>query len=42
MTEAANTSETWVKFYQSTLRNNSEDSHLHNRRREKIKSYQGL
>jgi hypothetical protein len=29
MTEAASTSETSVNFYQSTRRNNSEDSHLH-------------
>jgi hypothetical protein len=29
MMEAASTSETLVNFYQNTLRNNSEDSHLH-------------
>jgi hypothetical protein len=34
MTEAANTSETSVNFYQTTRRNNPEDSHLHIRRRE--------
>jgi hypothetical protein len=28
MTEAANTSETSVNFYQTTRRNNPEDSHL--------------
>jgi hypothetical protein len=30
---AANTSETLVNFYQTTRRYNSEDSHLHTRRR---------
>jgi hypothetical protein len=29
MMEAANTSETSVNFYQTTRRNNPEDSHLH-------------
>jgi hypothetical protein len=29
MMEAASTSETSVNFYQTTRRNNSEDSHLH-------------
>jgi hypothetical protein len=38
MMEAASTSETSVKFYQTTRRNNSEDSHLHTRRRENLKS----
>jgi hypothetical protein len=38
MMEAALTSETSVKFYQTTRRNNPEDSHLHTRRRENIKS----
>jgi hypothetical protein len=39
MMEAASTSETWVNFYQTTRRNNPEDSHLHTRRRENLKSY---
>jgi hypothetical protein len=39
MTEAANTSETLVNFYQTTQRYNPEDSHLHTRRRENLKSY---
>jgi hypothetical protein len=30
--------ETSVNFYQTTWRNNPEDSHLHNRRRENLKS----
>jgi hypothetical protein len=34
MMEAANISETSVSFYQTTPRNNSEDSHLHTRHRE--------
>jgi hypothetical protein len=38
MTEAASTSETSVN-YQTTLRNDPEDSHLHTRRRENLKSY---
>jgi hypothetical protein len=37
--EAASTSETLVNFYQTTLRNNPEDSHLHTRRRENLKSH---
>jgi hypothetical protein len=37
--EATSASETLVKFCQSTRRNNPEDSHLHTRRREKLKSY---
>jgi hypothetical protein len=36
--EAASTSETSVHFYQTTRRNISEDSHLHTRRRENLKS----
>jgi hypothetical protein len=36
--EAANTSETSVKFYQTTRRNNPEDSNFHTRRRENLKS----
>jgi hypothetical protein len=36
--EAASTSETSVNFYQTPWRNNPEDSHLHTRRREKLKS----
>jgi hypothetical protein len=39
MMEAASTSETSVNFYQTTRRNISEDSHLHARRREKLKSH---
>jgi hypothetical protein len=37
--EAASTSETSVTFYQITRRNNPEDSHLHTRRRENLKSH---
>jgi hypothetical protein len=39
MTEAASTSETSINFYQTTRRYNPEDSHLHTRRRENLKSY---
>jgi hypothetical protein len=39
MIEAARTSETLVNFYQTTRRYNPEDSHLHTRRRENLKSY---
>jgi hypothetical protein len=40
MMEAARTSETLVNSYQTTRRYNSEeDSHLHTRRRENLKSY---
>jgi hypothetical protein len=38
MIEAASTSETSVNFYKTTRRNNPEDSHLHIRRRENLKS----
>jgi hypothetical protein len=38
MMEAASTPETSVSFYQTTRRNNPEDSHLHTRRRENLKS----
>jgi hypothetical protein len=38
MMEAANTSETSVNFYQTTRRNNLEDSHLHTRRRDNLRS----
>jgi hypothetical protein len=38
MMEAASTFETLVNFYQTTWRNNSEDSYLHSRRRENLKS----
>jgi hypothetical protein len=34
--EAASVSETSVNFYQTTRRNNPEDSHLHTRRRENL------
>jgi hypothetical protein len=37
--EAASTSETLVKFYQTTRRYNPEDSHLRSHRRENLKSY---
>jgi hypothetical protein len=37
--EAASISETSVNFYQSTPRNNPEDSHLYTRHRENLKSY---
>jgi hypothetical protein len=40
MMDAASTSETSVSFYQTTRRNSPEDSHLHPRRRENLKSYQ--
>jgi hypothetical protein len=40
MMEATSTSETSVNFYQTTRRNNPEDSHLHNRRRENLQSLQ--
>jgi hypothetical protein len=39
MMEAASTSETSVNFYQTTRHSNSEDSHLHTRRRENLKSH---
>jgi hypothetical protein len=39
MMEAARTSETLVNFYQTTRRNNPEDSHLRTHRRENLKSY---
>jgi hypothetical protein len=37
--EAASTSEKLVNFYQTTQRNNPEDSHLHTRRRKNLKSH---
>jgi hypothetical protein len=37
--EAARTSETLVNFYQTTKRDNPEDSHLRAHRRENPKSY---
>jgi hypothetical protein len=36
--EVASTSEASVSFYQTTRRNNPEDSHLRTRRRENLKS----
>jgi hypothetical protein len=39
MMEAARTSETLVNFYQTTRCYNPEDSNLHTRRRENLKSY---
>jgi hypothetical protein len=38
MMQAESISETSVNFYQTTLPNNLEDSHLHTRRRENLKS----
>jgi hypothetical protein len=40
MMEAASTSETSVNFYQTTRCNTPEDSHLHTRSHEKLKSHQ--
>jgi hypothetical protein len=40
MMETARTYETSVNFYQTTRRNNPEDSHLCTRRREKPKSHE--
>jgi hypothetical protein len=37
--DAVSTFETSVNFYQTTRRNNPEDSDLHNRRRENLKSH---
>jgi hypothetical protein len=42
MIEAGNTSETSVNFYQNTQRNNPEDSHLHTRLLENLKSHKGF
>jgi hypothetical protein len=39
MMEAVSTSEMSVNFYQTTRRNIPEDSHLHNRRLENLKTY---
>jgi hypothetical protein len=39
MIAAASTSETSVNFYRTTRHYNPEDSHLHTRRRENLKSY---
>jgi hypothetical protein len=39
MMEATSTSETSVNFYQTIRRNIPEDSHLHTRRRENLKSH---
>jgi hypothetical protein len=39
MMEAASTSKTSVNFYQTTRRNTPEDSHLHTRRLENLKSH---
>jgi hypothetical protein len=41
MIEAASTCETSVNFYQTTRRNNPEDSHIHTRRRENLISHEG-
>jgi hypothetical protein len=37
--ESASTSETSVNFYRTTRRNIPQDSHLHTRRRENLKSH---
>jgi hypothetical protein len=37
--EAENTSKTSVSLYQTTRRNIPDDSHLHTRRRENLKSH---
>jgi hypothetical protein len=42
MKEAASSSETSVNFYQTTRRDIPEDSHIHNRRRENLKSQPGI
>jgi hypothetical protein len=42
MMEAASTPITSVSFYQTTRRNIPEDSHLHIRRRENLKSHKVL
>jgi hypothetical protein len=39
MMSAARTSDTSVNVYQTTRRNNPEDSHLHIHRRENLKSH---
>jgi hypothetical protein len=39
MMEATSNSETSLNFYQTTRHYNPEDSHLHIRRRENLKSY---
>jgi hypothetical protein len=41
MMEVAITSETSVNFYQITRRNIQDDSYLHTRRRENLKSHSG-
>jgi hypothetical protein len=40
MLEAAKPSESSINFYQTTRRNIAEDSHLHTRRRDNLKSQQ--
>jgi hypothetical protein len=42
MMKATSTSETLVKFYRITRRENPEDSNFHSRRREKLKSHHEL
>jgi hypothetical protein len=42
MMEAVSTFETSVNVYQTTLRINPEDNHLHIRRRENLKSHFNL
>jgi hypothetical protein len=41
MIEAASTSETLLNFYQTTWRNNPDDSHLHIHHCENLKSHNG-
>jgi hypothetical protein len=40
--EAASPCETSANFYQNKRRNNPEDSHLHTRRRENLKSHKAI
>jgi hypothetical protein len=42
MIEATSTSEMSVDFYQTTWSNNPEESHLHTRRRENLKSHKSM
>jgi hypothetical protein len=42
MMKAASTSETSVKFYRTTWRNIPEDSHLHTRHRDNLKSHHAV
>jgi hypothetical protein len=42
MMEAASTCETTINFHQTAWRSNPEDSHVHTRRRENLKSHQEI